>query len=59
MVLLANTPTQAESLLHSVEQAASDIGFHVNGDKMCFYQKGHISTLGDGSLKLMDKFTYF
>ena len=30
--LLANTPTQAESLLHSLEQAAGDIGHHVNAD---------------------------
>ena len=33
IVLLANTSTQAESLLHSLEQAAGDIGFHVNGEK--------------------------
>ncbi len=30
--LLANTPTQAESLLHCLEWAAGDIGLHVNGD---------------------------
>ena len=27
------TPTQAESLLHSLEQAAEDIGLYVNADK--------------------------
>ena len=34
IVLLANAPTQAESLLHSLEQAAGFIGLHVNTDKM-------------------------
>ena len=35
------------------------IGFHVNTDKkeyMCFNQRGSISTLKDGPLKLVDKF---
>ena len=61
IALLANTPTQAESLLHSLEQATSSIGLHVNAEKMeyiCFTQRGDISTLNSGSLKLMDKFTY-
>ena len=61
MVLFVNTPTWAESLLHSLEQEAGGFGLHVNADKMeymCFYQKGDISTLNDGSLKLVDKFTY-
>ena len=42
MPLLANTPSQTETLLHSQEQAAACIGLHVNADKMeymCFYQK--------------------
>ena len=59
--LLANTPTQAESLLHSLEQAAGGIGLCVNADKteyMCFNQKGNIFTLNGGSLKPEDKFTY-
>ena len=58
-VLLANTPTQLESLLHSLEWAASSKGLHVNVDKteyMCFNQRGHISTLNGGPLKLVDKF---
>ena len=61
IALLANTPAQAESLLHSLEQAASSIGLHENADKteyMCFNQRGDISTLNGGSLKLMDKITY-
>ena len=34
IVLLANALNQAESLQHSLEQAASGIGLHVNTDKM-------------------------
>ena len=33
IALPANTPTQAESHLHSQEQAAGGIGLHVNADK--------------------------
>ena len=33
LALLANTPTQAESQLHSPEQAAGGIGLHVNANK--------------------------
>ena len=60
--LLAHTPTQAESLLHSLDQGAGGIGLHVNSDKteyMCFNQRGDISTLNGGFLKLVNKFTYF
>ena len=41
MVLLTNTPAQAKTMLHSLEQAAAGIGLHVNADKteyMCFNQ---------------------
>ena len=61
IVLLANAPTQAETLLHSLERASASIGFHVNAHKteyMCFNQRGDISTLNSSSLKLVDKFTY-
>ena len=61
IVLLANSPAQAKSLLHSLKLAAAGIGLHVNADKteyMCFNQRGDISTLKGGSLKLVDKFTY-
>ena len=61
IALIANTPTQAEYLLHSLEHAASGIGLYVNADKteyMCFNQRGHISTLKGGPLKLVDKFIY-
>ena len=59
--LPANAPTQAESLLHSLERAAAGIGLHINAHKtvyMCFIQRGGISTLNGSSLKLVDKFTY-
>ena len=58
---MANTPNQAETLLHSLEQAASGIGLHVNAHKteyMCFNRTGDISTRDGTSLKLVDKFTY-
>ena len=48
IVHLANTPAQAESLLHTLEQVASGICLHVNADKteyMCFNQKGDNSIL--------------
>ena len=60
IAILANTPKQAETLLHSLEWAATGIGFHVNAHKteyMCYNQTGDISTLAGTSLKLVDKFT--
>ena len=61
IVHLANTPIQAESLLHSLEEGAGGIGLHVNADKMeymYFNPKVDITTLNGGSLKSMGKFTY-
>ena len=61
IAILANTPAQAETLLHSLERAAASIGLHVNAHKMeymCFNQTGAISILGGSFLKLVDKFTY-
>ena len=61
IVLQANAPAQAETLLHSLEWADAGIGLHVNAHKMeymCFNQTGDISTLNGSSLKLVDKFTY-
>ena len=61
LALLANTHNQAETLLHSLERAAADIGLHVNAHKteyMCYNQTGNIATLDGASLKLIDKFTY-
>ena len=61
IVLLANTPSQAESPLHSLEQVAAGIGIHINADEtefMSFNQRSDISKLNGRSLKLVDKFTY-
>ena len=61
LALLANTPNQAETLLHSLERAAAGIGIHVNAHRteyMCYNQTGNIATLDGVSLKLVDKFTY-
>ena len=61
IAILANTPNQAETLLHSLEQAAAGTGLHVNAHKseyMYFSQTGDIFTLDITSLKLVDKFTY-
>ena len=61
IAILANTPNQAEILLHSLERAAAGIGLYVNAHKteyMCYDQTGDISTLDGTPLKLVDKFTY-
>ena len=61
IAILADTPAQAEALLHSLERAAAGIGLHVNAHKteyMCFNQTGDISTLVGSSLKLVGRFTY-
>ena len=61
IALLANTPNQAETLLHSLERAAAGIGLHVNAHKteyMCFNQTGDISTQDGNSRKLVEKFNY-
>ena len=46
IALLANTPTQAETLLHCLDRAAAGIGLHVN-------QRGVISTRNRSSPKLV------
>ena len=61
LALLANTPNQADTLLHSLERVAAGIGLYVNAHKteyMCYNQTGNITTLDRASLKLVDKFTY-
>ena len=43
IAILANTPDQAETLLHSLERAAASIGLHVNAHKteyMCYKPNG-------------------
>ena len=47
IAILANTPNQAETLLHSLEWAAAGIGLHVNAHKteyMCYNQTSDICT---------------
>ena len=59
LALLANIPAQAESQLHSLEQAIGSIDLYVNANKtesMCFEQNGAISTFNGKPLKLIDKF---
>ena len=61
IAILANTPNQGETLLHSLERAAAGIGLCVNAHKteyMCYNQTGDISTLDGTPPKLVDKFTY-
>ena len=61
IAILANTPNQAETLRHSMEQAATCIGLHVNAHKteyMCYNQTCDKSTLDGTPLKLVDEFTY-
>ena len=56
LVLLANTPAQAESLLKSLDQAAGSIGHYVNTNNtecICFEQGGAISILNSRPLKLV------
>ena len=51
IAILANTPNQAETLLHSLERAAAGIGLHANAHKteyMCYNQTGDNTTL-DGT----------
>ena len=61
IALLPNTPIQAESQLHILEQAAVGVVPQMNADEteyICFNQEGDISTLNGVPLKLVDKFTY-
>ena len=61
IAILANTPIQAETLLHSLERATTGIGLHVNAHKteyMCYNQTGYITTQDGTPLKLVEKFTY-
>ena len=63
IVLLANTPLQAEFLLHRLVKVAGGTGLHINADitEYIYFnqnQKEEICTLKGGSLKLVDMFTY-
>ena len=55
--LLINTPAQAESSMHSLEQSTKSTGRYMNAnitEYMCFKQKGAISALIDKPLLLVD-----
>ena len=56
LALLANTPAQAEFILHRLEQVAGSIGFYVNTNKIEFicFKRGDISTL-----KLVNQFIWW
>ena len=59
--ILANTPNQAKTLLHTLAEATAGIGLYVSVHKteyMCYNQTGNISTLDRTPRKLVDKFTY-
>ena len=53
--LLANTPTQAESLLHSLEQTAGDTGLLLNANKT---EYACLIILNCDSTKLVYRLTY-
>ena len=53
VALIANTPTQAESQLHWLEQAVRSIGLYVNVNKteyMSFKRKGNITALSSNPI---------
>ena len=57
LVLLANTPSQAKYLLHSLELAARSIDLYENSDKtefICFQEYRAISLLNSKPQKLVD-----
>ena len=59
LALLANTSTQAESLLHSLEHAAGALTpMSIETATCVLNEKRDISTLIGGFLELVDKFTY-
>ena len=61
IALLSNTSVQPETLLHSLERAATGISLHVYAHKtgfMCCNQTVDISTLNGSTLKLVDKISF-
>ena len=56
LALFANSISEARALLHSLEDAAKDIGLHANAAKtecMSFNENGSLSTIKDDSIKLL------
>ena len=61
IAILANTPNQAEKLLHCLELAVAGIGYLVNAHKteyMSYNQTGDITTLDGTPLKLVNKLSF-
>ena len=61
IAILANTPNQAETQLHSLERAAAGICLYLivhKAEYMCLNQTGDIYTQDGSSLKQIGKFTY-
>ena len=57
-ILLANTPTLAESLIHSLKQVAMASTWTLTEQNRWALSRGDISTLNGDPLKLVDKFIY-
>lgn len=61
LALLADTITEVETLLHSLETAAKDIGLFVNARKtelLCSLKEESIKPLVSRHFKLVDTFNY-
>ena len=61
LALMANTISDAQSLLHSLEVAAGDVGLYVNAKKtefISFNQDGSIHTLSGANVKSVPSFIY-
>ena len=58
LVLLANTPAPAKSLMHSVEQAAKGIGLFMNSNKTVHVSKSKRCHLLIKPLKFINQFIY-
>ena len=61
LTIFADTPAQAESLMHCLEQAARGMRLNENAYKSEFMyckQEGAISTLIGWPFKYVDQFTY-
>ena len=61
LALTSDTIEQAETLLHSLEHAAKQIGIHINAKKtefMSYQQEGQINSLNGNEIKHVDNFTY-
>ena len=61
LALLTNTPAQAKSLLHRLEQEAGGISLHENLDKteLLFFNRNGDILFNGKSLKLVNQFICF